>query len=419
LRFLHAADTHIDSPLTGLTAYPDAPVDMLRTATRRAFTNLCDEAIALAVDFMIIAGDLYDGNWKDFNTGIFFCKEMGRLQSVGIPVYVLYGNHDAESEMTKTLQMPDNVHVFKSGKDGTVFELPHLNVVLAGRSFKEAATTENLAENYPPPVPGKFNIGVLHTALEGKSAHPKYAPCQESQLHASGYQYWALGHVHEHAIMRGAATIVFPGNRQGRNVRETGPRGAVLITVDDDGACEVERLLVDVLRWHVLEADVSGCNDLDAVVLQVGRALEDIAQGCTAALPGAVRVRLTGRTPAHGELFGMERQLRQEILAQAARIGTDRLWIEKVVVATANPDDGEALAARADAVADLQTILMQAEHDADFMKALHEELMTVVTKTHSDLLHTVPYFKQIRENQLDALIAEVRPGLIAHIAKEN
>lgn len=419
MKFIHAADIHLDSPLTGLTAYQDAPFDMLRTATRRAFTNLCNEAIDQAVDFMIIAGDLYDGTWKDFNTGIFFCKEMGRLQSAGIPVYVLYGNHDAESEMTKTLQMPDNVHVFKAAKGGSVFELPHLNVVLSGRSFKEAATTENLAEHYPPPIPGKYNIGVLHTALEGKSAHAKYAPCLESQLHAFGYHYWALGHVHEHAIMHGDAMIVFPGNLQGRSVRETGPRGAVLVSVDENFASSVERLIVDVLRWHVLEADVSNCNDLGAVVLQVGQVLEQIAEGSSVNLPCAVRVRLTGRTPAHGELFGMERQLRQEILAQAARIGAERLWIEKVVVATSNPDDGQALAARADAVADLQTILLQAEHDVGFMKSLQDELMALVTKTNSELMNTVPYFRQIRQEQLVELIAEVRPGLIAHIAKEN
>ena len=112
MKFIHAADIHLDSPLTGLSAYPDAPVEMLRTATRDAFTNLVNEAIEQPVDFMVIAGDLYDGTWKDHNTGIYFCKEMGRLKKAGIPVYLLFGNHDAESEMTKKLQLPENVFTF-------------------------------------------------------------------------------------------------------------------------------------------------------------------------------------------------------------------------------------------------------------------------------------------------------------------
>jgi DNA repair exonuclease SbcCD nuclease subunit len=107
MKFIHAADIHLDSPLTGLSAYEDAPVEMLRMATHDAFTNLVTEAIDQQVDFMVIAGDLYDGTWKNHGTGIYFCKQMGRLQKAGIPVYVLYGNHDAESEMTKKLLLPD------------------------------------------------------------------------------------------------------------------------------------------------------------------------------------------------------------------------------------------------------------------------------------------------------------------------
>ena len=122
MRFLHAADIHIDSPLWGLSAYPDAPIELLRTATREAFSNLVTEAIDSAVDFCVIAGDLYDGNWKDYNTGIFFSREMGRLNNAGIPVYLIYGNHDAESEMTKKLSLPENVKAFSANKPQT-FEI--------------------------------------------------------------------------------------------------------------------------------------------------------------------------------------------------------------------------------------------------------------------------------------------------------
>ena len=132
MKFIHTADIHLDSPLRGLASYLNAPVEMLRTATRDAFTNLINEAIDEQVDFMVIAGDLYDGNWKDYNTGHFFVREMGRLNKAGIPVYLLYGNHDAESEMTKRLTLPPNVHLFDSRKPVT-HRIDALRVALHGR----------------------------------------------------------------------------------------------------------------------------------------------------------------------------------------------------------------------------------------------------------------------------------------------
>lgn len=416
MKFIHAADIHLDSPLTGLTAYPDAPVEMLRTATRRAFTNLCNEAIALEVDFMVIAGDLYDGSWKDFSTGIFFCKEMGRLHKANIPVYVLYGNHDAASELTRTLQLPDNVKLFDFRKCST-FTLPDLKVALHGHSFKDAATTDNLALDYPAPVEGMFNIGVLHTALEGSTVHSNYAPCTIAQLHGKGYDYWALGHVHEHQVIRGKSMIVFPGNLQGRHVRETGARGAVLVNVDMHSRCSINRLLVDVLRWHCLEVDVTGCNDLADVVRTTSMRLGALMEDSDPSLPNAVRVSLSGRTAAHGELFGLASQVRAEIIALAAAIGTDRLWIEKVKIDTNDLDDGEAVAARSDAVADLQTILIAAETDAVFLKELQTELLGIVGKSPLELQTGIEYFKDIKSGSLGALVAEVRPGLVAHLAK--
>lgn len=414
MRFIHAADIHLDSPLTGLSAYADAPVEMLRTATRDAFANLVTETIEQQVDFMVIAGDLYDGTWKDHNTGIYFCREMGRLKKAGIPVYLLFGNHDAESEMTKKLQLPDNVFTFESRKP-TTFRLDHLKVALHGHSFREKAIAENLVTEYPTPVQGMFNIGVLHTALEGNSAHANYAPCSIDELHMKGYQYWALGHVHEHQVWNGISTIVFPGNLQGRHIRETGARGAVLITADESSVQKVERLLVDVLCWHNLEINLAECQSISEVVRAVGLGLEGIAENGTK--PSAVRVTLTGKTLVHGELFGLESQLRAEVLALAAAIGSERLWIEKVKVATTAVDSGEAVRARADALSDLQDLLEAAEKDPEFLKSLREELLLLVTKAPLELQTSVPYFKGIRSGDLAGLVREVRPGLVAYLAK--
>ncbi len=418
MKFIHAADIHLDSPLTGLTAYADAPIEMLRTATRDAFTNLVSEALDQQIDFMVIAGDLYDGTWKDHNTGIYFCKEMGRLKKAGIPVYVLFGNHDAESEMTKKLQLPDNVFTFDTKKPST-FCLEHLKVVLHGRSFKERETTENLASGYPVPVPGMLNIGVLHTALEGNSAHANYAPCSLDELHAKGYQYWALGHVHEYQIWEGASTVVFPGNLQGRHIRETGPRGAIIVTADEHGVQDISRLFVDVLRWVSLEVDVTESHTLEDVVCAIGKCLDELLNSSVHTLPLAVRVTLVGQTDAHGDLFGLELQLRAEVLALAVAMGEERLWIEKVKVATSAVDNGDELRARVDALSDLQELLCAAESDPDFLNNLQIELLGLVNKAPLELQTSVPYFKAIRTGDLKSLVREVSPGLVSHLAKVN
>ncbi|MDR5780268.1 DNA repair exonuclease [Caballeronia sp. LZ065] len=415
MRFIHAADIHLDSPLHGLSAYADAPADMLRNATREAFSRLVSVAVDEQVDFMIIAGDLYDGTWRDHNTGIFFCREMGRLRRAGIPVYVLFGNHDAESEMTSQLQLPDNVHTFSARKPQT-FRIDALKVALHGHSFKEKAVTTNLVTAYPAPVAGYFNIGVLHTALEGAALHASYAPCSVAELHAKQYHYWALGHVHEYAIWQDASTIVFPGNLQGRNIRETGRRGAVLVTVSEAEEVSVERLFIDVLRWEAVSVDASQAATLDEVARAVGRALETLVDGAASPVPHAVRVTITGATQAHGELFGLATQLRAEVLAQIAAISHDRLWLEKVKVATRPLSQDAPAAGRSDALADLHGLLIEAESDPEFLAMLKERLIVLATQAPSELQKSVPELEQVRNGELAALVSEVRSGLIAQLA---
>ena len=418
MKFIHTADIHLDSPLCGLASYQNAPVDTLRTATRDAFINLVNVAIEERVDFMVIAGDLYDGTWKDYNTGHFFVREMARLNKVSIPVFLLHGNHDAESDMTKRLQLPSNVHGFDT-KKAITHRLVELQVALHGRSFKEAATTENLAAGYPDAVPGWLNIGVLHTALEGNAAHARYAPCSLAELNAKGYDYWALGHVHEHAIVQKSPWVVYSGNLQGRHIREPGPRGAVLVTTDGTHIASVDRLNVDVLRWESVAVDVSTADKLPAVVALVGRAFEALLSASRDTKPISVRVTLNGHTAAHGDLFGLEHQLREEVIAQAATVGGDRLWVEKVRVETMPALGAEQISERADAIADLQAVLAEAPGNKEFLASLAEDLQVLANKAPSELTDEMPDFKAIRAGDVRAIVESVIPGLIARLAQTN
>ena len=406
MKFIHTADIHLDSPLRGLSAYPDAPAERVRTATRDAFYSLVTRAIEEAVDFVVIAGDVYDGDWKDFNTGLFFVRQMGRLRQVGIPVYLLYGNHDAESEMTKSLELPDNVHVFSSRK-GETFRIEALKVALHGRSFKVAATTESLLPSYPEPQKGWFNIGVLHTALEGNAEHARYAPCSVAELQAKGYQYWALGHVHEHWLQQGEVTIAYPGNLQGRHIRECGPRGALLVTVEDSEITDLDRFEVDVLRWHALEIDATAAESMKAAARIAGQEIERLLDSVEGDLPLAIRVTFVGQSPAHPELLGQESQLRQEVIGQAVALNPDRIWIEKVRVATQalgvqqterRTDDDSA-----DALRELEIIAKSAAGDSDFMQSLQQDIQLLLEKLPHDVLLAMPDLKEMRQEPLEHL----------------
>ncbi|MCL4216761.1 MAG: DNA repair exonuclease, partial [Candidatus Hydrogenedentes bacterium] len=155
-KFIHAADIHLDSPLKGLERYEGAPVESIRGAARTAFRNLIDLAIQESVDFVLIAGDLYDGNWKDYSTGLFFGNSMGRLRQAGIPVFMIRGNHDAQSVITRSLSLPDNVHVFSESAPETK-QVEGLGVAIHGQSFATQAVDADLAAAYPEAVPGAFN----------------------------------------------------------------------------------------------------------------------------------------------------------------------------------------------------------------------------------------------------------------------
>ncbi|NUQ61862.1 MAG: DNA repair exonuclease [Pirellulales bacterium] len=334
-KFIHAADIHLDSPLRGLERYDGAPVDEIRQATRRALENLVELAIDQSAAFLLVAGDLYDGDWKEFRTGLFFVSQMARLREAGIPVYVIAGNHDAANKMTKKLPLPDNVLLLSPRKPETV-RLEDWDVAIHGQSFAKGAVLDNLACAYPAGDSGRFNIGLLHTSATGREGHEPYAPCTLDDLRARHYDYWALGHVHTAEIVCQDPPVVFPGNLQGRNIRETGPKGCVVVTVDDDHRVSLEPQATDVFRWEVCRltaGDVETGYDLLDRVRERLTGLAQAADGRSL----AVRVELSGACPAHRALAAEPHRWREEIRAVAQDIGSGGVWVEKVSLATSPP----------------------------------------------------------------------------------
>jgi len=415
-KFIHAADIHLDSPLRGLSAYEGAPTEMLRGATRSAFRNLVDVAIEAEVAFLLLAGDLYDGTWPDFNTGLFFISEMQRLRQKNIRVFIVYGNHDAESELTRRLTMPDNVHEFRPQIAQTV-RLDALKVVVHGQSFRTPAMLDNLVPGYPEPLAGWLNIGMLHTAIEGNAAHAPYAPCSVHELLAKGYDYWALGHVHAFDIVHSDPWIVFPGNLQGRHVRETGAKGAVMVTVDDGRIEKVERILTDVLRWAHLQVDVSASGDAGQALGMVGEQLAELYRQSDSRSV-AVRVTLTGETALHGALFNDEKQIAAETRGRALEVAGERMWIEKVRIETTPLP--KTVAAGADALATLDALLDEVINSPDLLEDIDAELRQMFNRLPPELRESEGgAIGAIREQRVHELATSLRPTLTAWLEKRS
>jgi DNA repair exonuclease SbcCD nuclease subunit len=379
MKLLHAADLHIDSPLRGLSAYEGAPAEDIRVAARRAVTNLVDLARAEGVDMVLLAGDVFDGDWQDYNTGLFYAHQLRRLADAGIRVVVVAGNHDAESRITRELTLPDTVHRLPTEAPGTL-EFADLGLAVHGQGFERRAVTENLARAYPPPRAGAFNVGLLHTSLTGRHGHDPYAPCSPADLRARGYDYWALGHVHTREVVAdGDPWIVFPGNIQGRHARETGPKGATLITVDDLRVTGVEHRVLDVVRWAHVQVDGRALADLE----DAWRAVSDALGAARADSPGrlvAARVTITGPSDAHEALWRDRDRLTAE--ARLAARDHDGVWLEKVRLATSHPATPDGPADLPGIVDDLRrtAALLRAEPDA--IARLVEQLPVVRQLDH-------------------------------------
>lgn len=318
---------------------------------------------------MVIAGDLFDGDWKDMGTGLYFARAMGRLAAADIPVFLLSGNHDAASVLTRQLPWPDNVRQFTSRRPETHL-IAHLDVALHGQSFANAAVTDNLAAAYPEAVAHHFNIGVLHTALTGHEGHAAYAPCSIQDLRAKNYDYWALGHVHDHVVHAERPHIVFPGNLQGRHIREAGPKGAVMVEVEDGAVTALRHVPLDVVRWGRIEVDCTGARTVDDIHAAIRALLSRHHREASDGRPVIARVVLAGRTPLAGMLHDRRAAQRDEIRALAAAIAPD-LWIEKVQLSVSPPDDRMALAGAPD---DFLALFAEAAASPDLAKALASDL---------------------------------------------
>lgn len=412
-RFIHCADIHLDSPLRRLESYEGAPVGEVRAASRRALEQLIQLAIQENVDFVLIAGDLYDGDWKDQQTGLFFANQVAKLRSEGISIYVIRGNHDALSVISKSLPLADNPNgtpVVFPAKASSV-RLEQLGVTIHGQSFGAKAETENLVLGYPQADKGMFNIGLLHTSLSGVEGHARYAPCTPNELIDKGYQYWALGHVHTRGEHQSGDTcpIVFPGNVQGRNPRETGAKGCVLVEADPNtGLTRRQFIPLDVVRWEVCELDTTTYESPEEIL---GSFLDWANQYSESFDRGTlvVRVRLIGQSPFHQQWLRRHDYFETALRSTAFDVVGPNVWVEALRIRTERGLTGEELDMDGPVGSVMQMFDKLSEPDCslrDFDPALAKELEGLMNKIPGGLL--AEDLKQLLPDACLSLIARLR-----------
>lgn len=409
MKFVHAADLHLDSPLAGLSKYEGAPVEQIRGATRRALENLVKLCLTEQVQLLLLAGDLYDGDWRDYSTGLFFAKQMAALRAGNVRVVWIRGNHDAASKLTAHLNLPEHVRELSHKKPDS-FLLEDLGVAVHGQGFDTREVTADLSLRYPEPKQGLFNIGLLHTALEGRAGHAPYAPCRLSALVDRGYDYFALGHVHTREVLSERPWIVFPGNLQGRHARETGPKGATLVTLEGLRVRSVEHRALDTVRWHVAEADVSRESSLDGVLERVREALSAAALASDGRLC-AVRVRIHGASAAHEQLAARSERVLEEIRALTLDLPSET-WLEKVELATRSSAARAELREREDAIGELLRGLGNLSRDDAALAELASELLELKRKLPPELREGPDAIDLESPDAMRRLLAEVEQTLL-------
>lgn len=386
-RFIHTADIHLDSPLRSLALRDPGLANLIGNATRRAFVRIVDLCLDEQVDALLLAGDLYDGDQTSMKTARFLSEQIRRLHEAGIRVFVIRGNHDALSKITKELTFPDSVKVFGGRAEAIVIDRSNgdFPVAIHGLSFAQPHAPESLIGKYKLPVEGAVNIGILHTSLAGAPGHDFYAPCNLADLQATGFRYWALGHLHKRSVVEGKCTIVMPGMPQGRDINEAAAKSVTLVTIADDRSIQIEERVTSIAQFERVSIDATSIDDWRDLVGALGGAIERARDGLASGHLVA-RVRLTGTTPLAWRIRRDLDLLKSEVDNRASIV--EGCWVEKLEVDCKAP--GAAAGSRDNPITELRRLIDEEVIRSDAYQAevvdIAEELRTQLPQECRNLL---------------------------------
>ena len=380
--FVHAADLHLDSPFVGLGRLPKEQsgiVDDLRNATFRAFDAVIDICIREEVDFLLVAGDVYDGADRSLQAQLRFRDGLRKLHDADIRTYFVHGNHDPLDGWAHRLEWPEGVHQFEPELKSVVFEKDGVAVArIHGISYPTRKIDEGFGRGFQREGAEPFQIGLLHCNAGGNTQHDPYAPRSESDLVDTKLDYWALGHIHESMVLRKADPFIgYPGNTQGRHIKEHGPRGCFLVRVTAQGELEADPVFVatDVVRWFARDVDIEGMDTMmDSLFRCIEAEMDDLSREAEGR-PVVARITVSGRGPLHRSLT--KPNAAKELLDELHNLGTARkpyIWVEKLVLRTRPTVDLDARRGAKDFLGDLLQLIEDVRRSPAELTALRGAL---------------------------------------------
>ncbi|MFZ7945309.1 metallophosphoesterase family protein [Neobacillus sp. 19] len=369
ISFIHAADLHLDSPMIGLKHLPANIFSRVKESTFTALKKLTAEAIEQQVDFLILAGDLFDGEDRSLRAQSRFRTEMLKLAEADIPVYVVHGNHDHLNGSWVHLDMPANVHVFHSEVETKVLQTKSGEWVhLYGFSYATRHIFDRKIDDYIRVDGADFHIGILHGNESTGIDHNNYAPFSVKDLHAKDFDYWALGHIHKRAVLSENPPIIYPGNIQGRNKKETGSKGFYHITLSEIDA-KLDFIESSDIVWEELVINAESASSFHDVLRLCQTAISQVRKIQTGTL---LRLSLKNIQLAD------ERETRSlhddlmELLREDEKDEVSFVWIVELNITESFPIDKEQLKTEANFYAELFETIEQYDNVEHALAPLYE-----------------------------------------------
>lgn len=337
LRFIHTADLHLDSPFKGMSGLPKDRLKEVRDSTFTAFDRLIAYAVEKRPDFVLIAGDVYDGEDRSIRAQHRFHTGMQRLNEYGIPVFLSHGNHDHLSGKWARFELPSNVYVFGEKVEQKELSVKGMRVKITGFSYSERHVTESMIEQYPSGEDrSAVHIGMLHGSMEGDSSHAVYAPFRKEQLLSKNYDYWALGHIHLRSVLHQDPPVVYPGNLQGRHRKESGPKGFYEVTLTKEEV-SLTFVPVSVVEFGTVSVRCSGLRHTNELLQACSEALRQFQETKGS---GIVDLRLTGLDRnLTGWLTGSAFSELQEAIREEAETSDPFIWVDRLYTDEALSDE--------------------------------------------------------------------------------
>jgi DNA repair exonuclease SbcCD nuclease subunit len=390
-KFIHCADLHLGSRFAGIRSRDMDLAKRMTESTFLSFRKIADLARSENADFMVISGDIFDKENITPRTRFRFAEILGRLD---IPCYIAWGNHDHTTSWEDDIPLPPNVREFGGGPERFMLDLKNGDKVeISGISFTSRNTGEDLAIKLEGSK-DVFTVGCVHCDVDSSDASA-YAPARLADMIGKDIDYWALGHIHRRAVLHERPYVVYPGNTQGRSIKESGEKGAYVVTVVSDTVKELRFVPTQEIVWERIDADITG-HDLPSFIDSVSSRIKKNS---------VVRIAVRGR----GALDNMIRSEPDEILKaiqdrSAGTVADMEVFSKPESVPSAG---GKDLVSKVASVADS---VMMMERD---------RLIGAICSTATSKKYLQKYFESMSDEELRNLVGDARVRLLERFSEAS